>query len=453
MAIISEFWNLFVKLKKMGLDFVLVLNLKLQDTYISAWRVVLKLLLDPITENMLCDFGMPVRYQSQNYNCRVIVLNKKILLIRPKKKLANSGHYTEQRWFTAWPDAHHTSITLPSMIQTSTGQTTTMFGDAVIECLDTSIGFDICEEMWQSCNTYSTEIIVNGSASYFETDKFSARCTLARAASLKNSGIYMYTNLVGGENRVYYDGGPMIFQNGELVAHGERFTLLDVDVLVAHLSLSKLKMKKRPHSTSLLRVPVDFRLSCNAPKGCTSPILLEQLTYFHECKELEWMMVITGWLWDYLVKTHSTGFLLPLSGGLDSCSVAILVHYLCRRLEQDQFIPEINEKLQRMYPHLHSYTTQSLCKEMLHTVYLATQYSSEETKSRASKLADHLFTSHRFIDIEQIIQEWSFIVDKSLGHEPSGLALENVQARSRMVASYLFAQMLSQEKSEKRNLL
>lgn len=31
------------------------------------------------------------------YNCRVILLNKKVLLIRPKLHLANDGNYRETR--------------------------------------------------------------------------------------------------------------------------------------------------------------------------------------------------------------------------------------------------------------------------------------------------------------------------------------------------------------------
>jgi NAD+ synthase (glutamine-hydrolysing) len=45
---------------------------------------------------------MPVEYNGAIYNCRVIIFNSKIILIRPKKYLANDGNYRETRWFTAW---------------------------------------------------------------------------------------------------------------------------------------------------------------------------------------------------------------------------------------------------------------------------------------------------------------------------------------------------------------
>ena len=38
---------------------------------------------------MILDIGMPVRQKQVKYNRRVIVHNRKILLIRPKRGLAN----------------------------------------------------------------------------------------------------------------------------------------------------------------------------------------------------------------------------------------------------------------------------------------------------------------------------------------------------------------------------
>jgi NAD+ synthase (glutamine-hydrolysing) len=45
------------------------------------------------------------------------------------------------------------------------------------------------------------------------------------------------------------------------------------------------------------------------------------------------------WLWDYLRRSKASGFFVPLSGGLDSCSVATIVYSMCRlvaeKAEQD----------------------------------------------------------------------------------------------------------------------
>ena len=44
-------------------------------------------------------------------------------------------------------------------------------------------------------------------------------------------------------------------------------------------------------------------------------------------------------LWDYLRKSKAVGFFLALSGGLDSCSVALTVFNMCKIV-----VKEIREK-------------------------------------------------------------------------------------------------------------
>jgi hypothetical protein len=39
------------------------------------------------------DVGMPVRHRNIRFNCRVLIYNKKIILIRPKMALAEDGNY------------------------------------------------------------------------------------------------------------------------------------------------------------------------------------------------------------------------------------------------------------------------------------------------------------------------------------------------------------------------
>jgi hypothetical protein len=43
------------------------------------------------------------------------------------------------------------------------------------------------------------------------------------------------------------------------------------------------------------------------------------------------------WLWDYLRRSGASGFLLPLSGGADSSSVAAIVGCMCQLVVKGQF--------------------------------------------------------------------------------------------------------------------
>ncbi|MCH2575948.1 hypothetical protein MK131_14295, partial [Candidatus Poribacteria bacterium] len=73
-----------------------------EDTFFHAWEVMAEILSSDATNGILCDIGMPVSHKNVSYNCRVLVLNQQILMIRPKIFLANDGNYRETRWFSAW---------------------------------------------------------------------------------------------------------------------------------------------------------------------------------------------------------------------------------------------------------------------------------------------------------------------------------------------------------------
>jgi NAD+ synthase (glutamine-hydrolysing) len=56
-----------------------------------------RILSDVTLYDILIDVGMPVQHRGVRYSCRIICLNGKILLIRPKMWLANDGNYFEMR--------------------------------------------------------------------------------------------------------------------------------------------------------------------------------------------------------------------------------------------------------------------------------------------------------------------------------------------------------------------
>lgn len=121
---------------------------------------------------------MPVMHKNVTYNCRVAFLNGKILLIRPKLILCDDAIYRETRWFTAWTKLKSIEdFYLPRMIQTLTHQVKVPIGDAVLAFMDTVLGYEICEELWNPQSTHvdmsldGVEIFVNGSGSYMELRK------------------------------------------------------------------------------------------------------------------------------------------------------------------------------------------------------------------------------------------------------------------------------------------
>ena len=72
------------------------------DTMVHSWEVVENILKSGITDGILTDLGMPILHMGVLYNCRVVLLDSKIVGIRAKMTLANGGNYFESRWFSAW---------------------------------------------------------------------------------------------------------------------------------------------------------------------------------------------------------------------------------------------------------------------------------------------------------------------------------------------------------------
>ena len=48
------------------------------DTFIHAWEILGQILDSDLTDNILCDIGMPIIHKSVKYNCRVLCLNRNI---------------------------------------------------------------------------------------------------------------------------------------------------------------------------------------------------------------------------------------------------------------------------------------------------------------------------------------------------------------------------------------
>jgi NAD+ synthase (glutamine-hydrolysing) len=169
---------------------------------------------------------MPVHYKNTLYNCRVICLNQQILLIRPKLFLADGNNYREARWFTPWLKDKGRAVEdfhLSTEIQKITGQKITKFGNAVIQCIDTSIACETCEELWVPKNPHvnygldGVEIVANGSGSHHELRKLNTRLQLIQSATARNGGVYMYANLKGCDGtRLYFDGSSIIAMNGRI---------------------------------------------------------------------------------------------------------------------------------------------------------------------------------------------------------------------------------------------
>ena len=173
------------------------------------------------------------------------------------------------------------------------------------------------------------------------------------------------------------------------------------------------------------------------------------------------------WLWDYLRRSGQGGFFIPLSGGADSASSATIVFSMCNLVVES--IKNKNEQALvdiRKIVGDDKYTptdARELCGRIFFTSYMGTENSSEETRERAKYIATQIGSYHLGITIDTAVSAIVGIFSKFIGKTPKfkahggsaseNLALQNVQARVRMIVSYLFAQLLLWSRGQKGSLL
>ena len=315
------------------------------DTLLHSWESLACILKSGRTDGILCDIGMPVMHKNVRYNCRVFVLDGKLLLIRPKMVLASDGNYREHRWFTAWERGWRTEpYTLPREITELTGQRTVPIGIAAIATTDTLLASETCEELFVPMSPHihfgnaGVEIIANGSGSHHELRKLDTRIALIRNASAKNGGVYLYANQQGCDGgRLYFDGCALIAQNGEIVAQGSQFSLEDVEVVTATVNLHDVrayrgaKASRAVQASKMEPLPqIDIDFDFEPTHGNSVLNVSRKIQPFTHEPEAEIALGPACWLWDYLRRSGAAGYFIPLSGGADSGAVAVLVGSMCQ---------------------------------------------------------------------------------------------------------------------------
>ncbi|OAY56311.1 glutamine-dependent NAD(+) synthetase [Manihot esculenta] len=441
------------------------------DTVTHAWDCLKEILLGDWTDGILCSFGMPVIMGSERYNCQVLCLNRQIIMIRPKMWLANDGNYRELRWFTAWK--HNDQLVnfhLPNEVSKAINQDSVPFGYAFIQFLDTAVAAEVCEELFTPIPPHAelalngVEVFMNASGSHHQLRKLDLRLRAFIGATHTRGGVYMYSNHQGCDGgRLYYDGCSCIVVNGEVVAQGSQFSLRDVEVVVAQLDLDAVASLRGSISsfqeqasckTRVLSIAVPYNLCqpFNLQMSLSSPLKIN----YHSPEE-EIAFGPGCWLWDYLRRSGASGFLLPLSGGADSSSVAAIVGCMCQLVVKE--IANGDEQVKADAIRIGHYTngqfptdSKEFAKRIFYTVFMGSENSSEATRQRAKVLADEIGSWHLDVSIDGVISTLLSLFQTLTGKRPrykidggsntENLGLQNIQARIRMVLAFMLASLL-----------
>jgi NAD+ synthase (glutamine-hydrolysing) len=414
----------------------------------TAWELLRQIL--PETRDLIVSVGLPVFYQNAVFYTAALLADGRIAGFVAKRFLAGDGIHYEPRWFKPWPQG---------VIETLSrdGQTFPI-GDLHFDCGGVKIGFEICEDAWvaqrpgRSLALRGVDLILNPSASHFAFGKLETRKRFVLEGSRAFGVTYVYANLLGNEaGRAIYDGGAFIASGGNLVAMGPRFGFGDAHVTAAVVDLDLNRMAQLRTASFAPRIEADHRACVCVPfvfPTCTlDPPMVDVETWENSphLKEEEFTRAEALALFDYLRKSRSRGFVVSLSGGVDSAAVSTLVASMVQMavagLGRDGFLG----KLAYMPELAAAKTTPDLVHALLTCVYQATENSSQTTRDAAATVAAALGATFLEFNVDALAKQYVRMVGQAVGRtltwEQDDIALQNIQARTRAPGVWLLANL------------
>jgi NAD+ synthase (glutamine-hydrolysing) len=245
------------------------------------------------------------------YNAAAVISDGKLIGTYHKILLPNYGVFDENRYFRAGNEC-------PVYIINGVG-----------------IGINICEDIWNETGpaTVQThagaEVIINISASPYHTGKGESRAKMIAARASDNVAIFAYTNLVGGQDELVFDGHSLLFdEHGNLIARGKQFEedLIVADINVDSVFRARLHDPRWQEEKPLLEETrwhrtrtIISQTPATTPKPPLKPQKVTPLSMVAEV----YQALVLGTR-DYIRKNGFEKAVIGLSGGVDSALVATI---------------------------------------------------------------------------------------------------------------------------------
>lgn len=243
---------------------------------------------------------------------------------------------------------------------------------SIISWRGVKVGLLICEDMWhedvaQHLAQQGADLFISINGSPYETGKAEQRLAVAQRAAGRFETPLLYTNMVGGQDELVFDGGSFVMRPDSSLA----VTL--------------------PYCEEALTVS-DWDISDGVK--CLTESHVPEISY-----EERIYQVITLGLRDYVQKSGFEGVVIALSGGVDSALTAAVA-------------------------------VDALGADKVHTVFMPSPHTTQESIEDAKACAEMLGTKLDIIPIEpamQLMHDTLSPVCPDMGK----VTRENIQARLR----------------------
>ncbi len=288
--------------------------------------------------------GLPIIVGDLLLNCAAVIQKGQLLGIVPKTYLPNYSEFYEKRWFASSQDLRPTTIRFA-------GNTITVSPHAQLfrTCDNVLFGIEICEDVWAPTPPSNTlalagaDIVFNLSSSDELAGKHNYLKSLLAQQSARTMTGYVYSSSGFGESTqdVVYGGNALVYENGQLLAEGQRFAL-ESQMVTTQIDIERLRSERRTNSTyvnALRNLKFDLQnnnesisiTNCRSytPRDFIFERMVNPLPFIpnsenmeRDCEEI--LNIQTMGLAKRLVHTNSSKVVVGISGGLDS-TLALLV--------------------------------------------------------------------------------------------------------------------------------
>jgi NAD+ synthase (glutamine-hydrolysing) len=320
------------------------------------------------------------------YDAAAIIYDGKLIGIYHKIYLPNYGVFDENRYFQAGNECP---------IYTIGG---------------IGIGISICEDIWYEAGPVTVqayagaEIIVNISASPYHAGKGNFRERMLSTRAADNVVIIAYSNLVGGQDELVFDGNSMILdERGHLITRCKQFeedlTVADLDgEAVFRTRLHDSRWRKEA-SLGLQKWPVTKTMVSELLSSTTKPPLSSRQLEIRGFPGEAYDALVLG-THDYIIKNGFQKVVIGLSGGVDSSLVATIA-------------------------------VDALGASNVIGVAMPSRYSSPDSLSDAKLLAQNLSIKLLNIPFDKVFQAYLDTLKEPFNDMKPDATEENIQARIR----------------------
>jgi NAD+ synthase (glutamine-hydrolysing) len=353
-------------------------DLLLKPKFVDANLVALKELAEVIPD-MVAVVGFVDREGGALFNAAAVLYDGSVRGVYRKTLLPNYGVFDEKRYF-----------------QPGTGTPVFKFGEL-------TFGVNICEDVWFEQGptrvqaSLGARLILNINASPYDAGKYRQREEVLRDRARKNGVFISYTNLVGGQDELVFDGQSLVIsEKGDVVARALAFKedLLIVDIPLLETFQGRTDEVKDRDGREAMSITISHQVPARE-KAEISPRIDRALEPPGEIYEA----LLLG-LHDYVVKNGFKKVAIGLSGGIDSAIVAALA-------------------------------ADTLGKDDVVGVFMPSRYTSRESEEDAGQLAGNLGIRLITLPIDRIFASYVATLDPVFQGLAQDVTEENIQARIR----------------------